>query len=299
MFDDYNHFTIGPDDEGYPELLRDLKPNPTLYGIGDPACLLGPCVSVIGARRATPYGLSIAEMAGRVAAECGLVLVSGGALGCDHAAARGALDAGGRTVVVSGCGPDVVYPPSSADIYGGAICDGGAVVSLERWGSPPARYSFPKRNNVIAALSEVLFVTEAGQRSGTMTTADAAIALGRTIYAVPGSIFSPTSSGTNKLISSGASMICDSRDLELAISLNYGVARVVAEGVPQSMGDILSALIANPMRPQELAEYLNQDLITLIKTLVEFEGKGLVRKLPDGRYSPTEDVLQGRVAPMS
>lgn len=296
MFDSYKHWTIEPKDEVYPELLRDLDPNPVLNGIGDVSVLCKPCVSVVGARRATPYGLAIAEMAGRVAAECGLVVVSGGAMGCDHAAARGALDAGGKTVVVSGCGPDVVYPASSGDVFGAAVCDGGAVVSMERWGSQPNRYVFVKRNSVIAALSSVLIVTEAGRRSGTMSTADAAIALGRTVYAVPGSIFSPTSSGTNKLICDGARIICDTRDIELALSLDYGLSRIVTDAAPYAYGDLLSALMANPMRPQELSEYLNQDLLELIKTLVEFESKGLVSRLPDGRYTPSEDVFSGRVS---
>lgn len=295
MSKSHESWTISPNEEGYPELLKDLHKAPWLNGIGDKTSLLGPCVSVIGARKATPYGLAIAEMAGRVAAECGLVVVSGGAMGCDHAAARGALDAGGRTVVVSGCGPDVVYPASSADVFGEAVTQGGAVVSMEPWGSQPNKYVFPKRNNVIAALSDVLFVTEAGKRSGTMSTADAAIGLGRTVYAVPGSIFSPTSSGTNKLIADGARIICDTRDLELALSLDYGVSRVVGDFFPSATGDVLSALMANPMRPQELSEYLNQELLTLIKTLVEFESKGLVCRLPDGRYSPTKEVLQGRI----
>ena len=294
MFESYNHFSLGPLDEGYPELLLDLDPAPSINGIGDPACLKGPCISVVGARRATPYGLAIAEIAGRVAAECGLVVVSGGALGCDHAAARAALDAGGKTIVVSGCGTDVVYPASSGDVFSGAVMEGGAIISMERWGSPPRRHVFVKRNSIIAALSQVLIVTEAGQRSGTMSTADVALSLERTVYAVPGSIFSPTSSGTNRLISEGARNICDSRDLELAISLDYGVSRIVSENAPRALGDILSALMANPMRPQELSEYLNQDLLTLIKTLVEFESKGLVCRLPDGRYSPSEDVFQGR-----
>ena len=167
---------LTPEDDAYPPSLLDLDPTPpVLYGRGDPRVLCAPCLSVIGARRATPYGIAVAEMAGRVAAECGVVVVSGGALGCDSAAGRAALEAGGRTVVVSGCGADMVYPASSADVYKGAVATGGAVVSLERWGSPPRRYAFPKRNSIIAALSSCLFVTEAGMRSGTMSTADVAV----------------------------------------------------------------------------------------------------------------------------
>ena len=105
----------------------------------------------------------------------------------------------------------MVYPASSADVYAGAVAAGGAVISLERWGSPPRRYAFPKRNAIIAALSTCLFVTEAGMRSGTMSTADVAVELGRKVYGIPGSIFSPLSAGTNWLISEGARVICDSR----------------------------------------------------------------------------------------
>ena len=145
---------ISPDDEEFPQSLHDLEPVPeVLYGRGDPKVLQGPCLSVIGARRATPYGIAVAEMAGRVAAESGIVVVSGGAMGCDCAAGRAALEAGGRTVVVSGCGADMVYPASSADVYAGAVAAGGAVISLERWGSPPRRYAFPKRNAIIAVSS--------------------------------------------------------------------------------------------------------------------------------------------------
>ena len=105
---------LTPEDDAYPPSLLDLDPTPpVLYGRGDPRVLCAPCLSVIGARRATPYGIAVAEMAGRVAAECGVVVVSGGALGCDSAAGRAALEAGGRTVVVSGCGADMARQTST------------------------------------------------------------------------------------------------------------------------------------------------------------------------------------------
>ena len=286
---------LTPYEEGYPEGLRDLAAElPVLYGIGDMSVLGGPCISIIGARRATPYGEAAAEMAGRVAAECGIVVVSGGAMGCDHAASRAALDAGGKTVIVSGCGADQIYPRSSTDIFREAANGGGAVVSIEPWGKPPSRYAFPKRNHIIAALSTSLFVTEAGQRSGTMGTAEAAREMGRTIFGIPGSIFSPTSSGTNRLIADGATVICDECDLELAISLHYGVSRLIVEGERPAMGDVLSALIAQPMRPQELSERLNRELLKLFRTLADYESKGLVVRLPDGRYSASRKALLGK-----
>ena len=190
--------------EGYPQSLVELQnPPEVLRGIGDREVLSGPCLAVIGARRATPYGIAAAELAGRVAAECGVTVVSGGAMGCDYAAGMAAAAAGGRTIVVAGTGADVPYPASSTPVFQAAV-DSGAVVSLERWGQTPRRYAFPRRNAVVAALCKVLVITEAGQVSGTMSTADAALELGRTLYAIPGSIFSPNSSGTNRLAAEGA-----------------------------------------------------------------------------------------------
>lgn len=279
-------------DEGYPPALLDLdRPPERVYGRGDPSALLGPCLSIVGARRATPYGTAVAEMAARVAAECGVTVVSGGAMGCDHAAGSAALAAGGRTVVVSGCGADLVYPASSRDVFEGACARGGAVVSLERWGSTPARWAFPKRNAVIAALSRVLVVTEAGLSSGTMSTADVAIELGRVVYAIPGSIFSPSSSGTNRLAAEGARIIPDERSLEIALALDYGVARFASEAQRREMGPVMSALVASPARPDELSERLNESVLTLLRTLSDYEARGIVERLPDGRYSPTKTFL--------
>lgn len=281
-------------EDGWPSALEELSPPPDrVFGCGDPAALLAPALAVVGARRATPYGLSVAAMAGRVAAECGVAVVSGGAMGCDHAAGSAALAAGGVGVVVSGCGADVVYPESSRDVFEGTVASGGAVISLERWGAPPRRWAFPKRNAVIAALAEVLVVTEAGPRSGTMSTADVAVELGRVIYAIPGSIFSPESAGTNRLIAEGARVIPDEQSLETAISLDFGVARLGVRRSRREGGPIMSALLASPTRPDELATRMGVDVLTIMRTLTEYEARGMAQRLPDGRYSPTEAYLLG------
>lgn len=278
----------------WPGAFEEL-PNPPerIYGVGDPGVLSEPSVSVVGARRATPYGLAIAEMSARVAVECGVAVVSGGAMGCDSAAGAAALSAGGRTVVVSGCGADVVYPASSRDLFRDAAGGGGAVISAERWGMGPRRWAFPKRNALIAALSQVLVVTEAGRRSGTMSTAEAAIELGRTVYAIPGSIFSPNSSGTNRLIAEGARVIADEQELSIALSLDYGVARMSPTAAPVEWGPVMSALMASPARPDELSERLNESVLTVMRTLTEHESRGMVERLPDGRYSPTRAFFLG------
>lgn len=285
---------VRPGDAGWPPALDDLdSPPDALYGIGDPGVLLGPCISVVGARRATPYGTAIAEMAARVAVECGVTVVSGGALGCDRAAGMAALAAGGRSVIVSGCGADVIYPRASRDLYERVYDGGGAVVSMEPWGRGPARWAFPKRNAIIAALSRVLVVTEAGARSGTMSTAEVAVELDRIVYAIPGSIFSPGSAGTNQLISEGARIIADERALQVSLALDYGLARMGPAGLPREAGPVMSALVASPARPDELSERLNESVLTILRTLTDYEARGLVERLPDGRYSPTQTYYLG------
>ena len=283
--------------ELWPMALEDLQVPPArIYVLGDIRALDAQTVSVIGARRATPYGIVAAEMAGRVAAECGITVVSGGAMGCDHAASRSALDAGGKTVIVCGCGPDIVYPRSSADIFSDAVLQGGAIISPFPWGSAPKRGTFVQRNALIAALSPCLIVTEAGKRSGTMSTANTAAELDREILSVPGSIFSPYSSGTNFLIAEGAHPIVDERDLEAAIAYRYGHARLIAERGEQTATPLLAALLAQPTRPDELAERLGDDMLTMMRVLSELELQGQVRRLPDGRYAPSAEFLRSRCA---
>ncbi|MDO4405149.1 MAG: DNA-processing protein DprA [Atopobiaceae bacterium] len=281
-------------DEDYPQSVKQMEEPPeVLYGRGDVTSLSGMCLAVIGARKATPYGLAVASMAGRIAAESGITLVSGGAMGCDAAAARGALDAGGKTIVVAGVGADCVYPRSSADVYARAPVQGGAVISLAPWGTEPQRWAFLKRNTIIAALSRAVVVSEAGARSGTTSTAMAAISLGREVYAVPGSIFSPESLGANNLIRDGANIIASESDLEMLISRDFGVLRLVREEIATPRGRVLSALVASPMRADDLANHLGMQPLEMLRILSDYEVAGAVVRLPDGRYAPTEQTLLG------
>ena len=275
-------------------LLQMEKPPRVLHGVGDASVLSTMCLAVVGTRLATPYGLAVAEMAGRIAAESGVTLVSGGAMGCDAAALRGALDAGGRTIVVSGVGADCVYPKSSADIFERAPREGGAVIALVPWGSPVQKFAFLQRNAIIAALSTAVLVSEAGQRSGTTSTAMAATELGREVYAVPGSIFSPESLGANALIRDGAHIVASEGDLEMLISRDFGVLRLTSEEVATPRGRVLSALVASPTRADDLANRLGYEPLELLRILADYEVNGLVMRLPDGRYAPTAEALVGR-----
>ena len=278
---------------GYPSRFLELhNPPQVIHGRGDPGCLEGAFIGIVGARRATPYGLAIAGLAGRVAAEGGVGVVSGGAMGCDAEAQRAALDHGAPTVVVSGVGADRVYPETSRDVFERAVASGGAVISAERWGAPPRRYAFPKRNALIAALCRSLVVTEAGLRSGTLSTADAAIELERAVYAIPGSIYSPNSRGTNMLISEGAQILFDEQSLMNAIALDFGFL-LMQEEERREEDPAMIALVGSPLRPEELAASLGLDVLATMRLLADYEARNLVERLPDGKYSPSKAYFLG------
>lgn len=286
---------LGPSDPGYPKALLELGGEPPrLRGYGDPGVLSGDCISVIGARRATPYGKTCARMAGRIAAECGVTVVSGGAIGCDQIAGTAAVDSGGKTVVIPGCGADVVYPASSNDLFVRAATGSGCVVSIETWGCPPLRHTFVRRNRIIAALSKSLVVCEAGKPSGTFGTATQAAELGRSVYAVPGSIFSQNSAGTNWLIENGASIVCDEESLEALIALDYNRLRMVSERSRSTQGPLLDALVASPMTSDEVAALLGLSIPEALCVLAEHEAAGLVARLVDGRFTAAQKALLGQ-----
>lgn len=278
--------------EAWPPSLDDLAhPPERLFCLGDSTALQGPCVSIVGARRPTPYGEAIAEFAGRIAAECGVTVVSGGAMGCDVVAERAALAAGGRTVLVAGAGADVTYPRRSSDVFDAARAGRGCVASLMPWGYEPLPFVFPQRNPVIAALSAATIVCEAGLPSGTLSTAEAAAEMGRTLLAIPGSIFSPQSRGCNRLICDGAQPVTDESELEGALCGLYGTLRRETLGGTPDRGRLLSALVASPLRVDELSARLDLSLARVMRAITAYEVRGLVCRLPDGRISPTRQAL--------
>ncbi|PKQ09966.1 MAG: DNA-protecting protein DprA, partial [Actinobacteria bacterium HGW-Actinobacteria-9] len=208
-------------DRHYPDSLEDLGDDApdTLYCLGDPDVLNSrKCLGVIGARKFTPYGSSVARRFSGWAAMRGVCIVSGAAMGCDQEAHRGALEADGTTVAVLGCGADVVYPSGSATLLA-EIQHAGCVVSEFPWGMRPARWTFVRRNRLIAALSNALLVVEAGLPSGTFSTAEMANDLSRTVLAVPGSIYAPECRGTNRLLHQGALIASEISDVAAVLGI--------------------------------------------------------------------------------
>lgn len=281
-------FEIGMGEIGYPEqLLATPDPPPVLRGFGDPGALsVG--LAVVGARRATPCGLRAAELFAGWAARAGYVVVSGAAIGCDQAAHVAALAGRGRTVAVLGTGADVAYPRGVAPLLGEIVRGGGVVISELPWGHPPAKWTFRARNRIIAGLAGALLVVEAGLPSGTFLTADAALAAGRDVLVVPGSIFAPEYAGTNRLIRQGARPVTDVSDLAQELADILGDTTLSDDGdlLVHGSDRVLAAIRANPSRPDDLARSLGMDIVTVARRVGTLETAGLIVKFRDGRYGP-------------
>ena len=173
-----------------------------------------PTVAIVGARSCTDYGAHVARQFAFELAAAGVTVVSGLARGVDGWAHRGALEAGGRTVAVLGCGIDRDYPRAHADLARQIADNGGGIVSEYEPGVPPAPWRFPARNRIIAALADTVLIVEARERSGALITVDLAMEIGRPIYAIPGEITSLLSAGTNQLIRAGhATLISTAEDI--------------------------------------------------------------------------------------
>ena len=289
-------FELDIDSREYPPILKDSPEAPaTLYGIGNPDALQ-PGIAIIGARKASPYGLSCAELFARQAARRGLTIISGGARGCDQAAHRMALEEGAPTVVVFGSGADVVYPKRGHELFQRVIDQGGAIISENVWGTPPIAGLFVRRNRIIAGLAALVLIVEAGLPSGTFSTADAALRANRDVAAIPGAISSPNSRGSNQLLAQGAYAVVDQDSLDTAIEMAFmhnTYALLASRTQGEHMQDIdalidedplLRALAAEALSAQELAAYFDYSAGELSRCLSEYEIEGFVQRGRDGRY---------------
>jgi DNA processing protein len=265
---------IGRDDPAFPPLLGAIHdPPPGLFvrGAASVDALRGPTAAIVGARACSPYGSHVARMLGRELGAAGLVVVSGLARGVDGDAHRGALDAGGTTIAVLGCGIDRDYPSAHRELAG-RIRATGLVVSEYAPGVEPAPWRFPARNRIIAGLSAVTVVVEARDRSGALITADLALEEGREVLAVPGEITSALSSGTNDLLKLGATPVTRSEDVLELFGLVRGGTQAVEVG--PTAARVLDRLRDGPASPDELARATGLGAGSLAAALTELELAG-------------------------
>lgn len=295
------------EDKVFPEALRRIdRPPSKLYVIGNP-CALSEGLAVVGARRATPYGISCAHRFAARAAERGICIISGGARGCDAASHEAALDVGGQTVAFLGGGLDEIYPIENAPLFQRIVNGGGAVVSEQEWGFKPLPFTFRERNRLIAGLAKATLIVEAGLPSGTFSTADEALAAGREVLAVPGAITSAHSRGANRLIFQGARPVIDETSFDEVLFEVFACLRQESVKAKKSQRNrfpeltrdefaggevLLDALRSEPLGMEDLRALASKvchdsdEVSWLMLWLAHAERLGAVARYPDGRFGP-------------
>jgi DNA processing protein len=272
-------------DAAYPAALRELHDPPlAVFRRGalaeTPLPAPASAVAIVGARRPTDAGLRIARRLGAFAAGRGVTVVSGMALGIDAAGHGGALDAGGPTIAVLGCGTDIAYPRRHRGLYE-RILECGLAISEYPPGTAPAPWRFPARNRLIAALAATLVVVEARARSGALITADHALDLGRDVVAVPGAAGSFAAAGTNGLIKSGAGLVEDESDL--AVWLGIDAPEAHPPPADAEACALLDRLSGAPAFPDEVAGAGGPGRIAALLSRLEVDG--WVARDASGRYT--------------
>jgi DNA processing protein len=200
-------------DDDYPKRLKDIYDPPALlYVRGDYRREDELAIAIVGSRKTSPYGRWFTEKIGQDLARHGVTVVSGMARGIDSVAHQGALQEGGRTIAVLGCGVDVIYPSENRNLFY-QIIEHGAVFSEFPMGSPPEGGHFPRRNRIISGLSIGVVIVQASAESGSLITASYALEQGREVFAVPGNVGAEGSRGTNQLIKEGAKLVESSEDI--------------------------------------------------------------------------------------
>ena len=282
-------------DEDYPLLLDQIYDPPlVLFYRGSLPDADDLTIAIIGSRKATPYGKQVANIFARDLATQGAWIVSGMARGIDSICHKGALEAGGKTLAVLGCGIDVIYPPENSRLYAD-ICDNGAVVSEFPLGTAALAQNFPRRNRIISGLSRGVVVVEAGANSGTMHTVNYALEQGKDIFAVPGPITSPCSKGTNKLIKESPMMVmatCADDIWKLYSDKPMRRANIrKSGGKTAGSGDekerAVLELLTLPMQIDEIAEKTGMTAAQVGAELTMMEINGTVKQLPGKYYQAT------------
>ena len=274
-------------DEGYPPALRSIPDPPlVLYCKGQlPALDATPVIGVVGTRKASPYGLNVAERLGFQIAKCGGILVSGAASGVDGRAMDGALTAGGAVVGVLGCGVDVVYPASNRALFE-EMERRGCLVSEYPPQTPPAKWNFPKRNRIISGLSDGVLVVEAPKISGALITARQALEQGRDVYVVPGNIDVDTCVGSNGLLRDGATAVGSGWDIL------SGYEEVYPQAVRRWQGEVPVVERENVVPKVAQKPRLPRKTVAPVKKVID---NGSASPYIDGENAPALSGLEGTI----
>ncbi|MGI6262410.1 MAG: DNA-processing protein DprA [Succiniclasticum sp.] len=285
---------ISIEDRRYPHLLKEIHDPPVALYLKGQLPATDQCVAIVGPRSADEYGLRSASLFARDLAEVGLTIVSGGARGIDTAAHEAALEAGGVTIAILGCGVDVPYPYANRRLYE-RISRSGALLSEYPPGTPPYQYHFPRRNRLISGLCRGVLLTEATRHSGSLITAACAMDQDRELFCVPGNIFSQKCQGTNDLIAqSKALLVQEPADIlhelypewqgttKSSLFPNSGNAPAVK--CTKTEQKILNYLTRGPALPDEIAAALGRGPLDVHVYLLQLQLKELAGRDAGGRW---------------
>lgn len=271
-------------DSRYPRRLRQIPdPPPLLYQAGPGVPDDRPAIAIVGTRKPTPYGLSVAERFGADLAAAGAVVISGMALGIDSAAHRGALRAGGLSVAVLGTGADVPYPRASTGLYR-RLVETGAVLSELPPGTGARAEAFPERNRIISGLADAVIVVEAGEKSGTLITVQSALEQGREVFAVPGPIWSPMSVGPHRLLGEGAALGLSAQQILAELGLEATTSQRVPVNLSPEEARLLAWMGDGPWSAGELVQATGLSPAEIQSHLTLLAVRGLVQILPGGQF---------------
>jgi len=242
-------------------------------------------VAMVGSRKGSSYGRAVTRRISKELASAGAIVVSGMARGIDTYAHLGALEAGGRTVAVFGCGLDIIYPPENKRLFFD-ICDHGAVISEFPLSTPPEGKNFPRRNRIISGVSWGVVIVEATTDSGSLITASHALEQGREVFAVPGNIGMATSQGTNRLIKQGAKLVEETQDILTEILPQYGgppsggmVKKDELSLLSDEEDGIYQLLSHTPLHIDEISRLSRMEIRRVSTILLDLELKGVISQL--------------------
>ena len=282
-------------DRDYPARLKDISDYPPILYVGGSLLPADEwCLAVVGTRRVSVYGRQVTEEITADLARNKITIVSGLAKGTDTIAHRSALDAGGRSIAIFGCGLDIVYPSENASLAR-SIIQQGALISEYPLGVRPRPDNFPRRNRIMSGLSLGVLVVEAGDTSGALITANMALEQGREVFAIPGSILSPASRGTNRLIQEGAKLVRGYADILEELNLTTVAQQMeMKELIPASDTEsmLLKQLSAEPIHIDELCRNSGLHISAISSTLAMMELKGMVKQIGSMSYVLAREVRE-------
>lgn len=278
---------LAVDDEDYPESLKNISDPPIcLYVKGHLTPLTPIFFAIVGTRKPTSYGRQIAYKFARELTEAGFVIVSGMAMGIDTVAHQSALDAGGKTIAVLGCGVNIIYPAINYHLYHNIIKTGGAVVSEFPPSQTVIKGLFISRNRIISGLSKGVLIAEGGEYSGSLITAKYAGIQGKEVFAVPSPINSEMSEAPNLLIKQGAKLVTSVEDIyeEMNIKITPRKKEDIRKNLNGNEKLIFDILQINPQTVDDLAIGLGKSVSAVLNTISVLEIEGVVEKNLEKKY---------------